>query len=60
MTRMEHYLDRSQSLEVDIEELEYYLLGPEQLDVDVRLIALNARGEKTSTAFPHVQSAGNK
>ena len=28
----EHHLDRSESLEVDIEELEYYLLGPGELD----------------------------
>ena len=40
------YLHRSESLEVDIEELQDYLLGPEELDVDVRHIALNARGEK--------------
>ena len=40
------YQHRSESLEVDIEELQDYLLGPEELDVDVRHIALNARGEK--------------
>ena len=40
------HLHRSESLDVDIEELQDYLLGPEKLDVDVRHIALNARGEK--------------
>ena len=31
----EHHLDRSESLEVDIEELEYYLLGPEESDAGI-------------------------
>ena len=39
-----HYLDRSKGLEVDIEELEYYLLGPNELDVDMR--CLDAQGEQ--------------
>ena len=50
--RTEHYLDRSERLEVDIEELDNYLLGPEELDVDIRHIALTRR--KASKAFPHV------
>ena len=37
--KMKHYLDRSESLEVDMEELEYYLLGPNDLDVDIRFLA---------------------
>ena len=51
MARMEHYLSRSESLEVDSEELEYYLLGPEESDVDIRHIALVARGEKHQRLF---------
>ena len=51
MTRMEHCLDRSESLEVDIEDLEYFLLGPEELDVDMRHIVLNARGGKHPRLF---------
>ena len=60
IAKMEHYLDRCESLEVNIEELEYYLLDPDELDVDIRHIALNARGEQQQGLSPHVQSAGNK
>ena len=38
-------------MKVDIEELEYYLLGPDDLDVDITHIALNARGEKQHRFF---------
>ena len=60
MARMDHYLDRSESLEVGIEELEYYLLGPEELDVDIRHIALNARGEKHLKALSHTHTPGGQ
>ena len=48
---MKHYLDRCESLEVDIEELEYYLLGPDEPRVDIRFFALNARGEPQQRLF---------
>ena len=48
---MGHYLDTSQCLEVDIEELECYLLGPDESDVDIRCIALYARGEQQKRLF---------
>ena len=34
------------ALEVDIEELQYYLIGPDESDVDIRHITASARGEK--------------
>ena len=43
---MKHCLGRYESLEVDIEDLEYYALGPDELGVDIRNLALNARGEQ--------------
>ena len=47
MAKLEHYLDRSESLEVDTEELEYYLIGP---DVDIRHIERNTE-EKGNKGF---------
>ena len=44
---MKRYLDRSESLEVDIEELEKNLLGPNEQDVDIRYLALQARGSSS-------------
>ena len=52
MTRMEHYLDRSESPEVENEELEYYLLGPEESDVDIRALCAERKRRKASKAFP--------
>ena len=40
MARMKQYLDRIESLKVEIEELEYGLLGPEEAEVDMRHIAM--------------------
>ena len=51
MARVEHYLDRRESPGVDIEELEYSLLGPNELDVDITHIAMNAKGEKHQRLF---------
>ena len=48
---MGHYLDTSQCLAVDIEELECNLLGPDESDVDIRCIALYARGEQQKKLF---------
>ena len=41
-TRMAKYLDRSESLEVDIKELECFLLAPEEAGVDIGHVALHA------------------
>ena len=46
ITKMKHSLDRCESLEVFIEELEYDLLGPDEIDVDIKHIALKAREEQ--------------
>ena len=46
---MEHYLKRSESLDVEIEELECYLLGPNELDVDITYLALHE--ENSSKGF---------
>ena len=56
--RMVQYWDRSESLEEDIEELEDCPLGPEELEVDIRHIALNARGEKHRRLFHTFSSQG--
>ena len=51
VARMEHYLDRSESLKVEVEELEYCLLGPEESEVGIRHIAMNARSKKLRRLF---------
>ena len=51
IAKMQHHLYRSESLEVDFEELEYHLLGPDELDVDIKHIALNGRGEQQQRIF---------
>ena len=43
---MKHYLDSSESPEVDIEEMKPYLLGLNEFEVDIRYIALHAGGER--------------
>ena len=58
MARMEHYLDRRESPDVDIEEWEYYLLGPNEFDVDIKHMALNARGEKQQRLFHTFRQQG--
>ena len=52
---MELYLDRSESLEVDVVKLEGSPLGPDEQDVDIRHIALNARGEQQQWLFHFVR-----
>ena len=37
------HLDSCESVDVDVDELEYFLLAPDALDVDVKYIALHAR-----------------
>ena len=51
MAIMAQYLDRSDSLEVEIEELGYCLVGPEESEVDIRRIAMNARAKKRRRLF---------
>ena len=51
LKKKKRYLDRSESQGVDIGELEYYLLGPSELDVDIRYLALHARGEQQQRLF---------
>ena len=45
--RMEQYLDRSESRKVEIEGLEYCLVGPEESEDDIRHIAMNAQGARS-------------
>ena len=40
------YLNSCESLEVDINELEYFVLAPGEPDVDEKHIALHAKGER--------------
>ena len=39
-----NYLDRCESLDVDIEELEYFLLAPNEQSVDIMLKGSRRRG----------------
>ena len=55
---MVKYLDRSESLEEDRKELEYVLLAPDEPNVDIKHIALHARGGRHQTIIPHLRSAG--
>ena len=45
IAKMEQHLDRSENMKVEIEELEL-LLGPEDSEVDLRNVVMNARKEK--------------
>ena len=51
MARMENYLNRCESLEVETKELEYSLLAPEEQDVGLRRIALHASGDRHQRLF---------
>ena len=55
--KMNQYLDRSASLKVGIGELEYYLLGPNESDVDIRYLAVHTRGEQQSTRLARKERA---
>ena len=50
IARMGQHVDRSESLKVEVEELEP-LLGPEDSEVDIRHIAMNARSKKRRRHF---------
>ena len=50
-TRMVECLDRCESLEVDIKELEYFLLASNEQRVDIRHSALHARGDRHQQLF---------
>ena len=56
-SRMEQYLDRSESMKVEIEELEL-LLGPEDSEIDLRYILTNARKNKGRRIFAIFSSQG--
>ena len=51
MAKMVQYLDRSESMKVEIEALEYCLLEGEESEVDIRHIAMNASGKKLRRPF---------
>ena len=57
VVRMEQYLDRSESLKVEVEELEL-LLGPEDSEVDLMYILMNARRKKGRRIFEIFSSKG--
>ena len=48
---MVKYLDRSESLEVDIDELEHVLLAPDEPNVDIKHVAVHARGDRHQKIF---------
>ena len=48
---MLNYLDSCESLEVDINELAYFVLAQDERDVDVKYIALHAKGERQQRLF---------
>ena len=56
IARMEQYLDKSDSLKVEVEEVEL-VLGPEDSEVDLRYILMNAR-RKERVAGSSIISAG--
>ena len=58
MARMVQYLDRSESMNLEMEELEYCLLGPEESEVDIRHIAMNASGKKRRRLFHYFSGQG--
>ena len=45
------YLKRSESLEVDIKDLEHFLLAPDEPNVDIKHIALRARVGRHQNIF---------
>ena len=51
IAKIKHHLDKCEGLEVDIEELEYYLVGPDVFDVDVDCSLLTERVEKPLLLF---------
>ena len=57
IAKTKQYLEESESLKVEIEELES-LLGPDDTDVDFRRILEEARGEKSSAIFETFNTDG--
>ena len=53
---MEQYLDRSESLQVEIEEL----LGPEESEIDIRHSAMNSRAKQRRRHFQIFSGQGPK
>ena len=50
----------SDSLKVEIEELEHWLLGPEESEVDIRHLAMNAKGKMRRKLLSYFQWVGSK
>ena len=46
IARMQQYLNESDGMKVEIGELEHCLLGPEESEVAIRHIVMNAKGKK--------------
>ena len=59
-TRMVKYLDRSESLKVNIKELECFLLVSDEPNVDIKHIALHARGNQQQLFHTFARQEGTK
>ena len=59
-TRMVKYLDRSENLAVDIKVLEYFLLAPDEPNVEIKHIALHARGDRQKYSTLSLGREGTK
>ena len=57
--RISGYLDRCESSDVDINELEYFVPAPDEPDVDVKYIALHTEGERQQTLFHSFSQKGS-
>ena len=57
---MVKYLDRSESLEVDMKDLEYFLLVPDEPNIDIKHIALHATGDGQKLIHTFARQGGHK
>ena len=55
--RMVDYMNKSEVMKVDVQELELNVLAQNEPSIDVKHIVMQARGEKTPKTFPRFQSA---
>ena len=51
LDKMEKYVETTESIQVEVSELEHFLLGPEDADVSIRSLAENARDEGGYSKF---------
>ena len=51
IAKVEQYLEKSESIQVEISELEHFLLGPEDADISITSFAENARDEGGQSKF---------